>query len=194
MMQNFTFFQLFGTINVGVTTGNDKYFSIDKEVCEKYKLKETTLPLVGKNSHIYGAYFTKSDWEKNVKRGERAKLITFPSKPLAKYPKEHQEYVEFGEKNKVHRGYKCFIREQWYVVPSVWIPDAFFPKFNYLYPKLAINKCEAISISSVNRIKLNDDIDTDTLLFHIIIVFRLFLLKFMEEVMEREFYHFLLEK
>lgn len=157
-------FSAFGTINVGVTTGNDKYFSIDKEVCEKYKLKETTLPLVGKNSHIHGAYFTKSDWEKNVKRGERAKLITFPSKPLAKYPKEHQEYVELGEKNKVHRGYKCFIREQWYVVPSVWIPDAFFPKFNYLYPKLAINKCEAISISSVNRIKLNDDIDTDTLL------------------------------
>ena len=157
-------FSDFGTINVGVTTGNNAYFSIEEETCEKYNLAEVTIPLIGRSSHAHGIYFTESDWIQNIETGKKARLIVFPLKPLEEYPQKHQEYIKVGKKNEVNKGYKCSIREQWYIVPSIWIPDAFFLRRNNLYPKFVLNKCGAISTDTMHRMKLNDDVDAEVLL------------------------------
>ena len=52
-------------------------------------------------------------------------LISFPDTPYEAYPAKHKEYIELGERNEENKGYKCSIRDRWYIVPSVWIPDAF---------------------------------------------------------------------
>ena len=157
-------FSDFGTINVGVTTGNNKYFSIDKETCEKYELVDVTLPLIGRSSHAHGIYFTESDWLENIEAEKKARLVVFPSKPLEKYAQKHKEYIKLGEKNEVNQGYKCSIRNQWYIVPSIWIPDAFFLRRNNLYPKFVLNNCGAISTDTMHRMKFNDGVDAETLL------------------------------
>jgi len=69
-----------------------------------------------------------------------------------------------GEDDGVNKGFKCSIRDRWYVLPSVWVPDAFFLRRNNLYPKFVINKCKAVSTDTMHRIKFNDDIDEDTIL------------------------------
>lgn len=157
-------FSDFGTINVGVTTGNNAYFSIDEETCEKYNLAEVTLPLIGRSSHAHGIYFTESDWIQNIETGKKARLVVFPLKPLEEYPQKHQEYIKLGEKDEVNKGYKCSIREKWYIVPSIWIPDAFFLRRNNLYPKFVLNKCGAISTDTMHRMKINDGVDAEVLL------------------------------
>ena len=157
-------FSDFGTINVGVTTGNNAYFSIDEETYEKYNLAEVTFPLIGRSSHAHGIYFTESDWIQNIETGKKARLLVFPLKPLEEYPQKHQEYIKLGEKNEVNKGYKCSIREQWYIVPSIWIPDAFFLRRNNLYPKFVLNKCGAISTDTMHRMKINDGVDAEVLL------------------------------
>jgi adenine-specific DNA-methyltransferase len=162
--KRFAPFSSFGTINVGVTTGNNGYFSIDEETCNKYNLAEVTLPLIGRSSHAHGIYFTNTDWIKNKEAGKKARLVVFPSKTLDEYPPEHLEYIKLGEKNEVNHGYKCSIRDQWYVVPSIWIPDAFFLRRNNLYPKFVLNKCGAISTDTMHRMKINEGIDEETLL------------------------------
>ena len=88
----------------------------------------------------------------------------FPSKPLEKYAQKHKEYIKLGEKNEVNQGYKCSIRNQWYIVPSIWIPDAFFLRRNNLYPKFVLNNCGAISTDTMHRMKFNDGVDAETLL------------------------------
>ena len=153
-----------GTINVGVTTGHNDYFSIDKQTCDKYHLDDVTLPLIGRSSHAHGIYFTDADWKKNVESGKKARLIVFPDKDFSKYDSEHKKYIELGEKNEVNKGYKCSIRDRWYIVPSIWIPDAFFLRRNNLYPKFVLNKCGAISTDTMHRIKFKKDVDADTLL------------------------------
>jgi len=160
--KRFAPFSSFGTINVGV--GNNGYFSIDEETCNKYNLAEVTLPLIGRSSHAHGIYFTNTDWIKNKEAGKKARLVVFPSKTLDEYPPEHLEYIKLGEKNEVNHGYKCSIRDQWYVVPSIWIPDAFFLRRNNLYPKFVLNKCGAISTDTMHRMKINEGIDEETLL------------------------------
>lgn len=157
-------FSSFGTINVGVTTGHNDFFSVDKSTSEKYQLSDVTIPLIGRSSHAHGIYFTNTDWSKNIESGKKAQLVVFPPNEFNEYSKAHKDYISFGEKNSVNKGYKCSIRDRWYIVPSIWIPDAFFLRRNNLYPKFVLNKCGAISTDTMHRMKFNDDVNAETLL------------------------------
>lgn len=157
-------FSEYGTINVGITTGNNSFFSIDKQVEEDYQLSSVLLPLIGRSSHAKGIYFTKDDWLENVNENKKAQLLNFQDIPYEQYPKEHKEYITLGEKNGDNKGYKCSIRNRWYIVPSIWVPDAFFLRRNYLYPKFVINKCGAVSTDTMHRIKFKDGTDKELVL------------------------------
>lgn len=151
-------------INVGITTGNNKYFSVTDETCKEYELEDVTLPLIGRSSHLHGIYFTNSDWEINRKSDKRARLVYFPDIPFDEYPEKHKKYIELGEQAEEHKGYKCSIRDRWYIVPSVWVPDAFFLRRNNLYPKFVLNHCNAVSTDTTHRIKFYEGIDPELIL------------------------------
>lgn len=160
----FAKFSEYGLINVGITTGNNGYFSITEETTEQYDLANVTLPLIGRSSHARGIYFTQEDWEKNKSIGKRARLINFPEIPYDEYPDGHKKYISFGEKNGEHEGYKCSIRDRWYIVPSVWVPDAFFLRRNNLYPKFVLNRCGAVSTDTMHRMKFNEGVTPENIL------------------------------
>lgn len=160
----FAKFSDFGIINVGITTGNNNYFSVSKQIEKEYDLVEVTLPLIGRSSHAHGVYFTESDWQKNVSSGKRAKLIKFPQIPFEDYPKRHKAYIEAGEKEDEHIGYKCSIRDRWYIVPSIWVPDAFFLRRSNLYPKFVLNECNAVSTDTMHRMKFADGVNPEDVL------------------------------
>ena len=151
-------------INVGITTGNNNYFSVDYETTQKYNLSSVVLPLIGRSSHAHGIYFTNEDWEQNIKDNKQAMILNFPNIPFDDYPLEHKEYIKMGENNGENKGYKCSIRDRWYIVPSVWIPDAFFLRRNNLYPKFVLNKCNAVSTDTMHRIKFNTTIKPENVL------------------------------
>ena len=148
-------------INVGITTGNNKYFSVTKKIVSEYNFDNVVRPLIGRSSHANSVYFTKEDWIKNVKDGKAAYLIDFPDIPFEEYPKKHQLYINEGEKKGEHEGYKCRIRDRWYRVPSIWVPDAFFLRRNNLYPKFVLNCCNAVSTDTMHRIKFNDGVEPE---------------------------------
>lgn len=160
----FAKFSEYGLINVGITTGNNEYFSITEQTCNEYQLESVTLPLIGRSSHAHGIYFTESDWTNNRQAGKRARLISFPDIPFDAYADGHKQYIKRGEKENRHKGYKCSIRDRWYVVPSVWIPDAFFLRRNNLYPKFVLNRCSAVSTDTMHRMKFNDDVEPENIL------------------------------
>ena len=156
--RRFKAFNEYGIINVGITTGNNKYFSITKEIEEKYNLSNSVLPLIGRSSHAHGIYFTKKDWIDNCNSGKRAMLVSFPEIPFDNYPKGYKEYIALGEQNGENKGYKCRIRDRWYIVPSVWVPDAFFLRRNHLYPKFVLNQCGAVSTDTMHRMKFHSGV------------------------------------
>lgn len=160
----FAKFSEYGLINVGITTGNNGYFSVTEETTEQYGLAEITLPLIGRSSHAHGIYFTPEDWENNKGVGKRARLISFPNIPYEEYPAGYKQYIMLGEKNGEHKGYKCSIRDRWYIVPSVWVPDAFFLRRNNLYPKFVLNRCNAVSTDTMHRMKFNADVEPENVL------------------------------
>lgn len=162
--KRFAKFSDYGLINVGITTGNNGYFSVTEQTTEQYGLAEVTLPLIGRSSHAHGIYFTTEDWESNKVVGKRARLINFPDIPYEEYPDGHKLYIALGEKNGEHKGYKCSIRDRWYIVPSVWIPDAFFLRRNNLYPKFVLNRCGAVSTDTMHRMQFNEGVKPENVL------------------------------
>lgn len=162
--KRFARFSDYGLINVGITTGNNGYFSISEKTCEEYDLENVTLPLIGRSSHAHGIFFTNEDWEKNKASGKRARLVNFPDMPIEDYPELHKAYIASGEESGENKGYKCSIGDRWYIVPSVWVPDAFFLRRNNLYPKFVLNCCNAVSTDTMNRMKFNPDVQPENVL------------------------------
>lgn len=111
--------------------------------------------------HAHSVFFKYDDWKKNVDQGKAAYLIDFPDTPIEKYSQGQKNYIELGEKNGDNTGYKCKIREKWYQIPSVWVPDAFFLRRNNLYPKFVLNCCDAVSTDTMHRIKFNNGIEPE---------------------------------
>ena len=157
-------FSTYGTINVGVTTGNNAYFSVDDNTAELYHLHDALMPLIGRSSHAHGIFFTEEDWIANRRAGRRSSLLVFPDIPEADYPEKYRAYIRQGEASKQNAGYKCKIRDRWYIIPSIWVPDAFFLRRNYEYPKFVLNECNAISTDTMHRMKFNDGVDKRLLL------------------------------
>lgn len=151
-------------INVGITTGNNKYFSVTKDVVEQYNLRNITRPLIGRSSHAHSIYFNVEDWLVNVNNSKAAFLIDFPDTEFDDYLPLQKEYIRLGEEKGENKGYKCSIRERWYCIPSIWVPDAFFLRRNNLYPKLVLNRCNAVSTDTMHRIKFNEGIEFEKII------------------------------
>jgi adenine-specific DNA-methyltransferase len=160
----FNLFKNLALINVGITTGKNDYFCIDKKTVKKYKFDQfenTLLPLIGRSFHINGIFYTKEDWEGNLKSGEKGYLINFPENiNYEDYPKKIKDYIELGEQEEVHKGYKCSIRDKWYCVPSVWSPDAFLLRRNNTFPRFVLDSIgNTVSTDTMHRINFNDNLN-----------------------------------
>ena len=154
-----------GLVNVGITTGNNDYFSLDDNYVKKYDLKKYTKPLIGRSSQTHGLVFNEKDWKKNVNNGVKAYLLTINENVnVEDMSKGQQEYIKLGEDNEENKGYKCRIRKRWYSVPSIWIPDAFLLRRSNVYPKFVLNGIDAVSTDTMHRIKIKDEYDNKKIL------------------------------
>lgn len=154
-----------GIVNVGITTGNNDYFSLDDKFVKKYDLKKYTKPLIGRSSQTHGLVFNEIDWKKNVNKGVKAYLLTINEDVnVEDMSKEQQEYIKIGEENNENKGYKCRIRKKWYSVPSIWVPDAFLLRRSNVYPKFVLNGIDAVSTDTMHRIKIKDEFDNKKIL------------------------------
>lgn len=153
-----------GIINVGITTGNNKYFSVDQGTVNKFDLSDVVRPLIGRSSHAHSIYFYQEDWQKNADQGKAAYLIDFPDESIDEYTQGQRDYIKLGEENGENSGYKCRIRDRWYQIPSIWVPDAFFLRRNNLYPKFVMNCCNAVSTDTMHRIKFNEGIEPERII------------------------------
>lgn len=140
------------TINIGITTGNNKYFAVNRETAELYDLRNISVPLISKGTQIHSVCFSEKDWECNRNSGKPVYLVNFSNCPVSQYTKRQQAYIEMGKKNGYDKGYKCSIRDKWYQVPYVWSPDAFFLRRSQQYPRFALNQSEAVCTDILHRV------------------------------------------
>ena len=149
-------------VDVGIVTGLNEFFVLTEQQVEEHALMPYTQRIVGRSAHLPGILFSESDWLANVEKQSPAFLLNPPDEPFYRLPMELKEYVTSGEEKGLNKGYKCRIRNRWYVVPSVWIPHAFMLRQVHNYPKIILNAAAATCTDTIHRVQLRNGIPART--------------------------------
>jgi len=145
-------------VDVGIVTGLNEFFVLTKKQVKEHGLGRYVLPIVCRSSHLQGILFSKTDWETNVENDYPTFLLNPPDVPREKLPNSLRIYVtNDGELKGANKGYKCRIRKRWYIVPSIWTPDAFMLRQIHNYPKIILNGTQATCTDTIHRVKFNSD-------------------------------------
>ena len=129
---------------IGVVTGADKFFIIDRDTAKKLGFDKKNLLPVIKTSRKLGALNIDGYVPKNV-------LIGFPQNPNEK----HWNYIMQGEDQGLHLRAHSIRRDPWYSVSAGKVPDAFFPYRMSRMPHIVLNDGGFQCTNSVHRIYFN---------------------------------------
>jgi adenine-specific DNA methylase len=149
----------YADVEVGITTGANDYFAVPYSIVEEYDLKKYAKPMVGRSVQIPGVVFTQGDWKTNLDKEIRSNLLVFPAREQIKNQKGALAYINIGEKSGINKGYKTGIREDWFVIPSIKLSDAFFIRRNHIYPRMILNNANAYTTDTMHRIFINKNIN-----------------------------------
>lgn len=153
----------YAKVEVGITTGSNPFFTVPLSTVQFYNLEKYAKPLVGRSVQVPSAIFTETDWQKNREMEARTHLLTFPKKEELNSSVGARDYIAWGEEQEINKGYKCRIRDEWQIVPSLRISDALFIRRNNLYPKLIINKAEAYTTDTMHRVTVKPNTEIKAL-------------------------------
>ena len=149
-------------VDVGVVTGKNEFFVIDQKTVQKNSLSKYIIPIVSRTVQLKGASFTRNDFHEINKEGNRCNLFYTNKKQLDKYSKH---YIENGQNQKFHTGYKCRIRKPWHNLLSIWVPDAFlFRQINH-GARLVLNETDSTVTDTIHRVRFKSTIDGKSMVF-----------------------------
>ena len=153
----------FMDVDVGLVTGQNDFFVIDQATVDRFDLGQFSERIVARSASLAGLGFEKRDWQENVRRGGRAYLFAPPDVPVRSLPAGARRYIAQGEAAGAHKGYKCRIRRNWYIVPSQWTPDAFVLRQVHTFPKLVVNAARAATTDTIHRVRLTNGMPSQAL-------------------------------
>jgi adenine-specific DNA-methyltransferase len=145
------------TVEVGMTTGSNSFFTVPQSTVDEYNLKQYAKPMVGRSVQVPSIIFTEKDWKENINQGARAFFLDFPNRAELEKNQKALEYVKQGEELGINKGYKCSIREEWQIMPSAWVSEALFTRRNNIYPRLIINNAKAYTTDTMHRVTVRKE-------------------------------------
>ena len=148
----------FASVDVGVVTGRNSFFVMTPDEARQHQVEDIAIPLVSRSAQLSGVLYEDSDHVAYV--AAQGKSLLLDARGVD--PAEHSglaEYVALGEEHEVHTGYKCRIRKQWWVVPSIWEADAFMLRQIHTHPRIVANGTKATSTDTVHRLRVGDGVD-----------------------------------
>lgn len=110
-------------VNVGVVTGQNNFFVVNKETIDYFNLKnDSFIDIISRSEQLKGIELNDSKLEELYIDNKKVKLFI----PKIDLNPVEKNYIQFGESKGYHSGYKTRIRKEWYRVPVSWMPEAFF--------------------------------------------------------------------
>ncbi len=150
-------------VDVGIVTGRNDFFVLSQDEVRRHGLEPYLERIVSRSAHLTGAIFRATDWQANVAAQLPAFLFTPDDVPVEELPENLHRYIALGEAKAYHEGFKCRIRQRWYIVPSVWVPDAFMLRQVHAYPKLTLNTAQAVCTDTIHRVRFREGVNGEVM-------------------------------
>ena len=130
---------------IGYVCGHKHFFHPSQDTIKQYNLKESNLiPCLINSKDINNQPALGLDTENAI------------SDNRLFYPTEigdgEKAYISYGESVNVHSGYKCKVRNPWYITPSIETPDVILTVFGDVPKMIANSKGYIISNSLLSGI------------------------------------------
>lgn len=140
----------FASVDAGVVTGRNSFFVMTPDEAKVHRVANLTIPLVARSNQLNGIIYTDQD---HREASGRTALLDARGVNIDAH---HglRDYVALGEDQDVHTGYKCRIRKEWWVVPSIWEADAFMLRQIHTHPRVVANDTAATSTDTVHRMRM----------------------------------------
>ena len=139
--------------DVGIVTGRNAFFMLKQSQVKEWDLQEVTTKVVSKSNQLSGIIFNDNDFDLNSQKDLPTHLFLPTNTEFDNLDENSKTYINYGEEQEFHTGYKCRIRKRWYITPSLWIPEGFALRQVNRYPKLVLNHVEASSTDTIHRLR-----------------------------------------
>ena len=157
-------FDRIAEVDVGIVTGANKFFLVPDSVVEKYNLYDWAHPMFGRSNHVEGVIYDSVNHNRNKMLDLPTNFIWF-KKNESSLPSSVRNYIQKGEKENLHKRYKCRIRSPWYAVPSVYRTEVGMLKRCHDFPRLILNSAGAYTTDTAYRIKVKKNIQPKQVVF-----------------------------
>jgi|688.fasta_scaffold70828_5 adenine-specific DNA-methyltransferase len=133
------------TFNIGYVSGDKTFFNPSVSTRSAFRIPSASLvPAITNGRQL------KRMGLRTTNRDHTVDEMLFLPKELSngQLRKDDERYVQWGLANKVHLRYKCKVREPWYRVPGVKIPDVLLSVFADR-PQMCLNDAELVASNSL---------------------------------------------
>ena len=144
------------TIGIGYVTGANGFFHLRPSEAEKWDIPEELLHPTVRNSRVLPAEeLTMRTIERWWRSDEPMMLLRIPKN--AELPLSVSKYLNTDLGMRAREAYKCRMRDPWYSVPDVHVPDFFLTYMSGRMPSLVRNTAAATCTNAVHSICARDE-------------------------------------
>lgn len=146
-------------VNVGLVSGENTFFVINEDTCEKYGLQDSVVPIISRSDQLKGLELTEKDFDSLVENGKKVLFFEPGNHPFEDLSEHEKRYILFGEQQGFNNNYKCRIRPHWYHVSYTWRADAFLIRQANLYPRMILNRKNALVTDTLHKVRFIDGVN-----------------------------------
>lgn len=151
--KNLVMLNKIGKVKRGIATGNNKYFSLNKEKIKELKLsKDVCIPCITKSPDMKSLKFTKEDFHKLY--NENKNVYIFDGTKAA--TQEDKNYIKYGEKMKYNKSYLTSHRSPWYSMEEKEISPIWISVFSRNKLKIIRNEAKVKNLTTFHSLFIND--------------------------------------
>ena len=143
-----------GTVNRGIATGDNKFFTFSESKLKKWKIEKKFLkPVISRAQYSKKLIFSKEDFDELKSKGKEVYLLYCFEKPS----KNLQKLIKFGEKQKVHERYLCAHRKPWYSMEKGEAPKILASVFSRDAVRFVLNEAKVLNLTAYHGVYLTFD-------------------------------------
>lgn len=157
--ETFTRLETWGRTDLGMVTGNNKFFCLSAPQADRACLTTRDLEPISPpgSRHLRGLTFASRAWKELATEGNATFLFAPRVDPSGAISEAAAAYIAQGEAVNVNEAYKCRVRTPWWKVPRVGTPDLFLTYMNHDTPRLVTNEAKVTFLNSIHGVTLEPE-------------------------------------
>jgi adenine-specific DNA-methyltransferase len=151
------------SVGIGYVTGANSFFHLRPSKASFWGVPNSLLYPTVRNGRVLPRQrlttTTVEEWRRN---DEPMFLLRIPKD--ADLPEAVRNYLDTNEGHTAREAYKCRVRDPWYSVPDVQIPDFFLSYMSGEEPSLVYNEAHCTCTNSLHGVRLKEPVSASDLL------------------------------